>query len=368
MMSKNIHVFTDSNEIIEALPFPLVIINQFGKIVYLNHQAELFLNISRKSAYCCELNNFLLENISFSTLFTQVKENRRVVTQYGMKLRLKNGSNNKEFFLSLAPVENNDDLYIVTFHDHSLLNIIRNSRQTTDFNQIEKNLSLMLSHEIKNPLSGILGAAQLLQQTVTNEDKKLTDLICTEVERISKMLDRYIDETHKHIKYSKLNIHAILNHVIQIAKNGFAKDIRINALYDPSLPLIMGDKDALIQLFLNLIKNASEALQNFDNQDEISIITKYQSDLMIKEACHHYNFLPLLIVIRDTGAGVSEKIKDHLFNPFISDKENGLGIGLALCKKIVQNHGGMIDVERNKKFTDFKIYLPIKQSKSNLRY
>lgn len=367
MMSKNIHVFTDSNEIIEALPFPLVIINHFGKIVYLNHQAELFLNISRKSAHCCELNDFLLENISFSTLFSQVKENRRVVRQYEMKLRLKNG-NNKEFFLSLAPVENNDDLYIVTFHDHSLFNIIRNSRETTDFNQIEKNLALMLSHEIKNPLSGILGAAQLLQQTVTNEEKKLTDLICTEVERISKMLDRYIDETHKHIKYSKLNIHAILNHVMQIAKNGFAKDIRINALYDPSLPLIMGDKDALIQLFLNLIKNASEALQNFDNQDEISIITKYQSDLMIKEACHHYNFLPLLIVIRDTGAGVSEKIKDHLFNPFISDKENGLGIGLALCKKIVQNHGGMIDVERNKKFTDFKIYLPIKQSKANLRY
>ena len=189
MMSKNIHVFTDSNEIIEALPFPLMIINQFGKIVYLNYQAELFLNISRKSAYCCELNDFLLENISFSTLFSQVKENRRVVTQYGMKLRLKNG-NNKEFFLSLAPVENNDDLYIVTFHDHSLFNMIRNSRETTDFNQIEKNLALMLSHEIKNPLSGIRGAAQLLQQTVANEDKKLTGLICTEVERISNMLDR----------------------------------------------------------------------------------------------------------------------------------------------------------------------------------
>jgi two-component system nitrogen regulation sensor histidine kinase GlnL len=224
-------------------------------------------------------------------------------------------------------------------------------------------MAAMLAHEVKNPLSGIRGAAQLLEEEVSNDSLQLTQLICDETDRIVALVNRmdsFADDRPP--ERDAVNIHEVLDHVRRLAESGFARHLRVVELYDPSLPPVHGSRDQLVQVFLNLIKNAAEAAP--ETGGEIQLTTRYRHGTRLAvPGGTEYIDLPLEITVRDNGAGIPDDIKSCLFDPFVTTKQNGTGLGLALVAKIIDDHGGMIDVDSAPRRTEFRVLLP-KQPKA----
>jgi two-component system nitrogen regulation sensor histidine kinase GlnL len=227
-------------------------------------------------------------------------------------------------------------------------------------------LGRMLAHEIKNPLAGIRGAAQLLRDGAAPADLQFAELIIEETERIRRLVDRMeaFSEDSAPAR-SAVNIHRVLDRVMALAANGVADGLVLHAVYDPSLPPALGEEDQLIQVFLNLAKNAAEAAHSRgDGRGEITISTAYRHGVKVRG---HRNRdggggpsgAPLEVRITDNGPGVPPAVRDCLFEPFVTTKANGTGLGLALVAKIVNAHGGMIDFESAAGRTAFRVLLPV---------
>ena len=233
-------------------------------------------------------------------------------------------------------------------------------RQLTHRNSIRSITAMveMLAHEVKNPLSGIRGAAQLIEQDAEPEDRHLTRLICDETDRICALLDRIeVFSDHRPIKRSPVNLHQVLERVRDISVTGFAKNYSIIENYDPSLPLADGNFDQLVQVFLNLFKNAVEATPKIGGQ--ISITTSYLHGIRLAvPGLSSGSQLPLMIAVQDNGEGISEDLQNYLFEPFVTSKAKGSGLGLALTAKIVEAHGGVIEFESQPGRTIFRVLLP----------
>jgi two-component system nitrogen regulation sensor histidine kinase GlnL len=217
----------------------------------------------------------------------------------------------------------------------------------------------MLAHEIKNPLSGIRGAAQLLESSVDDDDRALTRLICDEADRIVKLVDRMeVFSDERPIEREPVNIHIVLDHVRRLAQSGFARHIRIGDDYDPSLPPVFANRDQLVQVFLNLVKNAAEAIG--DSADgEIVLTTAFKPGFRLSVPGSRAKVtLPLEFCVRDNGPGVPGDMVQHLFDPFVTTKANGTGLGLALVAKIIGDHGGVIECDSQPRRTVFRVLLP----------
>ena len=219
-------------------------------------------------------------------------------------------------------------------------------------------MAATLAHEVKNPLSGIRGAAQLLGQNAPPSDAELARVICEEVDRIRGLIDRMeaLGDSAP-LPRTPLNVHELLDHVCALARNGFARQVRIVVRYDPSLPLIEGNRDELVQAFLNLVKNAAEAVPS--SGGEIILSTAYEYGLSLRDGGgRRRTQLPISLSVQDNGAGIPDDVRPHLFEPFVTTKANGRGLGLALVARIVADHGGVLEFDSRPRRTVFTVLLP----------
>ena len=216
-------------------------------------------------------------------------------------------------------------------------------------------MAAMMAHEVKNPLSSIRGAAQLLCDTVPESERSLADLICNEALRIRDLLDQVeIFSDERNVDLAPLNIHEVLQYSMRVAQAGFAGHVKFIEKYDPSLPPVLSHREMLVQVFLNIIKNASEALAGVKDAT-ITLSTSYQSGLKMTD-----KKLPIMVNISDNGRGIPEDIRKKLFEPLVSSKAQGRGLGLAVVAKIASDLGIIVECEDTEaqQGASFNIHLP----------
>lgn len=222
-------------------------------------------------------------------------------------------------------------------------------------------VAAMLAHEIKNPLSGIRGAAQLLERRISDADAAMTRLICTEVDRVVGLVDQMEGFTDtRRLDLAAANIHEIVDHARAVALNGFGRSLNIVDAYDPSLPAVLVHRDSLIQILLNLLKNAAETAED-DARRLVRITTAYRHGISIAaDSGGGRRSLPIELCVMDDGPGAPAELAEALFDPFVSSKRQGKGLGLALADKLMRDMGGIIQYGREgtPPMTVFRLLLP----------
>ena len=342
---------------LNALPDAILVADGKGHIEYANLAAENFFALSSKSLGRMTLGELLAADCPLLSLYEQVTTSGAAISEYEVDLATPRITA-RPVDVRVAPVTDSPGHFIITLQERSIAQTI--DRQLTHRGAARSvmGLAAVLAHEIKNPLSGIRGAAQLLETSVPDEDRELTQLICEETDRICALVDRMETFSDRRpVAMQAVNIHQVLEHVRKLAASGFARDIPFTETYDPSLPYVMGDKGQLIQVFLNLVKNAAESIDRA--QGEIILTSAYRHGIRItvpgsKERTH----LPIEICVIDNGPGVPEDILPYLFDPFVTTKNNGTGLGLALVAKIIGDHGGIVECDSRPRRTVFRVLLP----------
>jgi two-component system nitrogen regulation sensor histidine kinase GlnL len=344
--------------VLAALPDPVIVIDRGGRVRSVNPAAEQFLGNSAAALRVSSISDLVAPYSPILSLIESVWRTGNIISEYDVVLEgARFGSRlvTIQAALSGEPTE----LLVLTLHERSMADKL--DRQLIHRNAARSitAMAAMLAHEVKNPLSGIRGAAQLLEQDADPAARQLTQLICDETDRIVALVDRMgAFSDHRPIACAPTNIHEVLERVRKIAQSGFARHARLVEEYDPSLPLVHGNRDLLVQVFLNVVKNAAEAAPQADS--EIILTTAYRLGLRLSgpdgAGRRH---LPLMVSVADNGAGIPEDLRPHLFDPFITTKRNGRGLGLALVAKVIGDHGGVIEFESQPRRTVFRVFLPV---------
>ncbi len=344
---------------LDALPHPVILIVGDMGVAACNSAGENFFQVSSTFLTRHGLRQFVPFGSPLLALVEEVRRRGTPVNEYRVDIGSPRIGSERVVDIHAAPMPTPAGAVVVMLQERSMADKI--DRQLTHRNAARSvtGLAAMLAHEIKNPLSGIRGAAQLLEQSADDSDRALTRLIMEEADRIVELVNRMeVFSDDRPTDRMPANIHVILNRVKRIAQSGFGRDIRFVEEYDPSLPQVLCNQDQIIQVFLNLVKNAVEAIG--DRPDgEIILSTAFRPGIRLSVPGGGDKVsLPLEFCVRDNGPGVSEDILPHLFDPFVTTKINGTGLGLALVAKIVNDHGGVIECDSQPNRTVFRVLMP----------
>ncbi|MBU0723512.1 MAG: PAS domain-containing protein [Alphaproteobacteria bacterium] len=349
----------DESAVLTALASPVLVVDAGNMLLYVNDAAEEFFRLSANQMLSQPLYDLIPADSPLFFLLSQVRAHGNSMADHGVTLETPRIGMH-EVTLEVAPINDSDGQVAICIHERS---VALQFQQQLTFRGAARSvtaMAAMLAHEVKNPLSGIRGAAQLLEQSVEDPaDQELTTLIREETDRICALVDRMEAFTDQRpLARGPVNIHLVLDHVRKVAKTGFARQHRFVEQYDPSLPSVLGNRDMLIQVFLNLVKNASEALP--EEGGEIILSTAYKHGIRLALPGTRGRFdLPLVISIIDNGPGIADDLRQNLFDPFVTTKQNGSGLGLSLVAKLVGDHGGIIEVDSQPRRTTFRVMLPM---------
>ena len=351
----------DPQDLLESMAVPVFLLSDSGHILYVNPAGEQLFGTGARSLLRRPIKNFLSGDSPVLAMLDRVGRRGSSAVEYG--IRLTGPAVAPRIVDARASLCHDAQHQIVlTLHARSVaqsigghrLGQLSAARSATGFAET-------LTHEIRNPLSGIRGAAQLLEAAVGPADRELTRLICDETDRVGKLLarfDTFVDGGT--VPTAPVNVHVVLDRVFMLATNGFAHDARFAREYDPSIPMVPGDRDRLVQAFLNLVKNAAEA----NPEGPLRLITGIRHGLRVQTGPAAHRGLPVFVAVEDSGPGIPEDLRQHLFEPFVTTKAGGRGLGLSLVARVIEDHGGVVEVAdaRTGPGTRFTVYLPAVQA------
>ncbi|HHN67075.1 MAG TPA: GHKL domain-containing protein [Thermopetrobacter sp.] len=349
-----------------ALPNPLLLIAADDGLLFVNTAAESFFQASAKMLQKYGLAAIVPFSSPLMRLIEQVRGSAAVINEYEVTVGTPQTGGERIVDLQVALVPELERVVMIQLWPRSAAQKIDRQLSSRSAVRTVSGMAAMLAHEIKNPLSGIHGAAQLIEPALEEEDRALARLIRDEVGRIRELVDQmevFTDERPP--RREPVNIHHVLDHVKKVAQSGFARGIPIEEVYDPSLPPVPGSRDQLVQVMLNLLKNAAEAVMGGGGAGRIRLATAYRPGVRIRvPEANTRVALPLEVTIRNTGQPVPEDIREDIFEPFVTSKSTGKGLGLALVAKIVRDHGGIIDFTSDERATTFRILLPVMEEET----
>ncbi len=349
--------------ILNSLPHPVFLLDEQDLIVEANAATESFFELSLPILRKYRFADVCATNSPVLALVAMVRKQLMAFNEHGLVMDLPRSGDQKLVDFFACPSQEDPNNIVVMLKERTLAEKIGRQLTHRGAARSVSAMASMLAHEIKNPLSGIRGAAQLLESSVSDPDRMLTELIREETDRIVRLVERFeAFSDPRPISRGPVNIHLVLDHVRRVAATGFARDITFHEAYDPSLPPVDGNSDLLIQVFLNLIKNAAEAIKTNPqgSRSEITITTAYKPSMrMVVPGTSGRVELPLEVCVRDTGSGIPRDLLPHLFDPFVTTKESGSGLGLAMVAKIIGDHGGIVECEPARHETVFRILLPV---------
>lgn len=361
-MQINAEMLPDPASVLEALAAAILVVGADNVIRTTNGSAEQLLQTSRSGLVGHRLNDVIPSDSLVQALVTQVRDSGSSIADHGIPLdthRVSSPAMSVQISPLLDQSGRGQGWVVLSLTPNTIAQRIDQQLVHRHAGRSVTAMAALLAHEVKNPLAGIRGAAQLMESNVPPEDRELITLICDEVDRINSLVDRMgLASDPRGLERGAVNIHEVLGRGRLLAETGFGENVRIMERYDPSLPPAFGHRDQLIQVVVNLIKNACEAVGPHDGEIVLSTAYQHGVRIVVPGAAKPVD-LPLVLRFQDNGPGVPEGMREHLFDPFVSGKMGGHGLGLALVAKIVSEHGGLVECDSEPGRTVFTVMLPI---------
>lgn len=359
--------FPPLRAIFDALPNPILVVDDDNVICFANSAAEDFFQASSTVLARHRLEEAMPFSSPVLEAVQQVRQHSGVMNEYSVGVGTPRMGGERIVDLQTALVNDDPRFVVLTFLRRSMAQKFDLQLTHRGAARSVSGMAAMLAHEIKNPLAGIRGAAQLLEPVLESNDRALAKLICEETDRIRDLVDQMeVFSDERPLDRKPVNIHIVLDRVKQLIAASMPNAVTIREEYDPSLPAVLGNQDQLVQVFLNLAKNAAESISLAGTVGEITMTTAFRPGVKLTvPGSNERVSLPFEVCIHDNGPGISEDLRPHIFEAFVSTKPQGRGLGLALVAKIVRDHGGVVECIARERGTTFRVLLPMMRQQSS---